>query len=322
MSRRTSEASKAIRKAWEKEQRLVAEGKGTRDWTVEQQNEILKCGKAYHHNDDPNDKHDGGAFIGHHMKSAEAYPEYQCDADNIQFLSYPEHQEAHKGNWKIPSNWYYNPQTKEYVDFGENKYDPCEVISLSEPVRIPVVESKESDDTLKNSADSAKEKAAEESQPSPQKKESAHSEKAPHRQVPTTPPPEVHESFGDKVMHAVKAVKEFDEKHPVIAGIVKWGGAAALAAVLAYVASKSSGSGGGRASGNDDDGYFSPSDSSDDYSGNSTDTDYDDLSVSRDYPDERSSPREHDVSGYDRQQNGRTVHVNPYKRGGKHDDDN
>ena len=36
MSRRTSEASKAIRKAWEKEKELVAEGKGTRDWTTEQ----------------------------------------------------------------------------------------------------------------------------------------------------------------------------------------------------------------------------------------------------------------------------------------------
>lgn len=30
---------------------------------------------------------------------------------------------------------------------------------------------------------------------------------------------------------------------------------------------------------------------------------------------------QHDVSGYDRQQNGKTVHVNPYKRGGRHDDD-
>ena len=40
-----------------------------------------------------------------------------------------------------------------------------------------------------------------------------------------------------------------------------------------------------------------------------------------DYPDERSSPREHDVSGYDRMQNGKIVHVNPYKRGGKKDND-
>ena len=42
MSRRTSEASKAIRAAWLKEQELIAEGKGTRDWTSEQQKEILE----------------------------------------------------------------------------------------------------------------------------------------------------------------------------------------------------------------------------------------------------------------------------------------
>ena len=67
MSRRTSEASKAIREAWEKERELVLEGKGTRDWTPEQQQSIIDKGKAY---DD-----DGKAFEGHHMKSAEAYPE-------------------------------------------------------------------------------------------------------------------------------------------------------------------------------------------------------------------------------------------------------
>ena len=31
MSRRTSESNKAITEAWEKEQKLVSEGKGTRD---------------------------------------------------------------------------------------------------------------------------------------------------------------------------------------------------------------------------------------------------------------------------------------------------
>lgn len=33
MSRRTADASKAIRLAWEKEQQRVLEGEGTRDWT-------------------------------------------------------------------------------------------------------------------------------------------------------------------------------------------------------------------------------------------------------------------------------------------------
>ena len=79
MSRRTAEASKAIREAWQHEQTLVSEGQGTRDWTPEQQQSIIDVGKAY---DD-----DGKAFIGHHMKSAERYPEYQGDSENIQFLT-------------------------------------------------------------------------------------------------------------------------------------------------------------------------------------------------------------------------------------------
>ena len=35
------ERNKAIRLAWEREQKLVAEGKGTRDWSQEQQKDIL-----------------------------------------------------------------------------------------------------------------------------------------------------------------------------------------------------------------------------------------------------------------------------------------
>lgn len=40
-------------------------------------------------------------------------------------------------------------------------------------------------------------------------------------------------------------------------------------------------------------------------------------SSGRDYPDGRSSPQGHVVSGYDRQQNGKKVQVKSYKRGGK-----
>ncbi|MBR0530137.1 MAG: hypothetical protein IJJ76_10320 [Ruminococcus sp.] len=42
MSKRTSDASKAIRKAWQQEQERVLEGKGTRDWTPEQQQDIIE----------------------------------------------------------------------------------------------------------------------------------------------------------------------------------------------------------------------------------------------------------------------------------------
>lgn len=42
MSRRTAESNKAILAAWNKEQELVQEGKGTREWTPQQQQDILE----------------------------------------------------------------------------------------------------------------------------------------------------------------------------------------------------------------------------------------------------------------------------------------
>ncbi len=122
------ERNKAIRQAWEKEQQLVREGKGTRDWTKEQQQDILDPdkGKAY---DDQ-----GRAFEGQHMKSAAKYPEYQGDPNNIQFLTKEEHLEAHKGSWQNPTNWYYYPITKEFHDFGDGEIVPCKIIDLSDPV--------------------------------------------------------------------------------------------------------------------------------------------------------------------------------------------
>ena len=130
MSRRTSEASKAIRLAWENERQLVREGKGTRDWTREQQQSILdeNIGKAYDDN--------GKAFEGHHMKNAETYPEYQGEAENIEFLTRAEHQDAHGGNFQNSTNGYYDPITHTTVNFGEGKYKPCEIIDLSTPVII------------------------------------------------------------------------------------------------------------------------------------------------------------------------------------------
>lgn len=124
------ERNKAVRKAWEREQQLVKEGCGTRDWTEEQQKDILDPakGKAY---DDQ-----GRAFEGQHMKSAVEYPEYQANPENIQFLTKDEHLEAHKGSWQNPTNWYYDPVMKEYIDFGDGNIIPCEVIQLSNPVVV------------------------------------------------------------------------------------------------------------------------------------------------------------------------------------------
>lgn len=306
------ERNKAIRLAWEREQKLVAEGKGTRDWSEDQQKDILDPdkGKACDEN--------GRAFEGQHMKSAAEYPEYQGDPDNIQFLTREEHLEAHKGSWQNPTNQYYNPETKEFVDFGENKPIPCATIRLSEPVCSPVIERQNKSDELK---ETSKDETAptERTKPTRQEDVPYYSENKPQNKIAVAPS-DVHESFGDKVLHAVDAVKEFSEKHPVLTGIVKWGCAAAAIATAA-VANNSSGGGRSSMDGGSD---YSSSDLFDGYSGQADDDNGDDngdSSDSRDYPDERSSPREHDVSGYDRQQNGKTVHVNPYKRGGRHNDD-
>lgn len=49
MSRQTAESNKAILAAWNKEQELVQEGKGTREWTPKQQQDmsVLWQGIAY-----------------------------------------------------------------------------------------------------------------------------------------------------------------------------------------------------------------------------------------------------------------------------------
>ena len=109
MSRRTSEANKAISTAWTNEQQLVREGKGTRDWTPEQQQDILDRGKVYDDN--------GKAFEGHHMKSAEKFPEYQGNSQNIQFISRSEHFNAHNGNFQNPTNGFYNYRTGDTLEF-------------------------------------------------------------------------------------------------------------------------------------------------------------------------------------------------------------
>ena len=134
MSNRTSQADRAVRLAWKNEQRLVGEGKGTRDWTPDQQKDILTDGVAKDEND--------VVFRGHHMQSVELFPQYQGEPGNIQFLSAEEHLKAHDGWFRNLTNWYYNPVTGEKEPFEDGFFRPCEIIYLSEPVcsPIPIVE--------------------------------------------------------------------------------------------------------------------------------------------------------------------------------------
>ena len=108
----SAEKQKAVRKAWKQEKELVEKtGQGTREWTIEEKQELLKTGRVK-------------GYEGQHMKSAAAFPEYAGDPNNIQFLKgrnmdINEHLEAHMGNYSNITNWYYDPKTGVYIDFGE-----------------------------------------------------------------------------------------------------------------------------------------------------------------------------------------------------------
>ena len=323
MSRRTSEASKAIRAAWLKEQELVAEGKGTRNWTPEQQKEILELGKAYYHSENPDDINDGKAFEGHHMKSAEAYPEYQGAPENIQFLSRPEHKKAHGGDYRNPTNGYFDPVTKTTRNFGDNIFEPCEIIKLSDPIvslnDVVEVSLETTEISLKNVERSFGEE---------QQKNTHISKKPSDSKIPAPKSsPKARKGIGEFIMKAVKVAKGFSKKHPVLTAV----GVTFVAVGTEVIANRGKGSGGNSRSVSSDNYFSSSSDDhnievskSDDYDDGVDD--YDDVSLTdSDNLEVRTSPKEHTVSAH-----GQHYHTNdgliwkekqPYPRGGKHDED-
>lgn len=301
MSRRTSEASKAVRAAWQKEQELVSEGKGTRDWTSEQQKEILEFGKAYYHSEDPDDANDGKAFEGHHMKSAETYPEYQGDPENIQFLSRPEHLEAHGGDYRNSTNGYFDPVTKIMRDFGNNKYVPCEIIKLTDPIA---------------SLSSVSQASSEMSEISPKEnvEKSLEIEQRKYDSVPKEPSASKTSTIRGFVKTGIEFVEkgakwvgEFVEENPeLIETVLKTVGLLALGAFV-------------------NKGQRSGSTIDDDHSDCFDRDDCDDSSSVRDYPDERSSPEEHTVTAHGQRYHTRDGVIwkekEPYQRGGNHGND-
>lgn len=224
MSSRTAAAHKAIVAAWEKEQELVRQGKGTRDWTPEQQNDILdpERGKAY--------DADGRAFDGQHMKSVSKYPEYQGNPDNIQFLTRQEHLEAHKGSWQNPSNWYYDPVTKQFLDFAENELIPCKVIPLSNPV-IPIGNS--NTDTTVDLVDHAEKKSPSGTDPPVMDSHKPVVIDTPIPNIATSP--HTKQSPKEKMAESIKTIantiKEFPDKHPVLTAVVEVGAGLTFAAI-------------------------------------------------------------------------------------------
>lgn len=280
MSNRTSEANKAIALAWAKERQLVREGKGTRDWTPEQQLNILERGKAY--------GDDGKAFEGHHMKSAEKFPEYQGTPENIQFLSRPEHFAAHDGNFQNSTNGFYNPYTGKTIDFGSNKYEPCAIIELREPVIH---------------SESRAQNTTENSDATPNTGTSEETAKVP---TPTRLKIPERSGLGRTIKHLAGKVARFYVRHKNIIDTV--------VATTATVVIKESLGGGSKSSTNsyeDDDDY--------DYSTYPSlevpSEEHSTASVQQERIIDRSSPKEHTVSVHRQRYNGEWRDKAPYPRG-------
>lgn len=100
-----NERQNAVRKAWRCESERIKTGKGTREWTEEEQKQILERGSAR-------------GYEGHHMKSVSLYPQYAGEPRNIQFLTDEEHlYGAHNGSYHNTTNGYYDPYEEKMVEF-------------------------------------------------------------------------------------------------------------------------------------------------------------------------------------------------------------
>jgi hypothetical protein len=242
MSRRTSEANKAICEAWNAEQQLVQEGKGTRDWTPEQQKDILEKGKAYDEK--------GKAFEGHHMLNVEKFPEHQSNPQNIEFLSRPEHLLAHDGSYQNPTCGYYDYITGETRFFENGNLEPCIVIELSNPIiNISDLPSETvSDKKVVSDEEKVVEGVIKDNTEKTNKTDNQILTK--NSAEPITPKSKAElkkkSGIGDKILRAAEAVLEFSEQHPVATTIIKVGVPLAIG-VVADAASKRGRSNSGKA---------------------------------------------------------------------------
>ena len=311
MSNRTAQASKAIRLAWQNEQELVKNGKGTRDWTPEQQRDILESGKAHDEN--------GKAFEGHHMKNVANYPEHQGNPDNIQFLSSSEHLAAHNGCFQNPTNGRFDPLTGETLDFGQG-IRPFEAIALSSPVAEGANQAQDLDS--ENLAEPMRgicgpNKAS--SQPT-KKRTVNSSESVKRKKTASKHSPGVKKSplrarlggIGESIRqffsNGVELVTDHKDEIKLVAK--EYVLPVVAAAGIAYI-SKSASNGSGTHS------HTSAKSSGGTVGSDSLSSLLDSSLINDVAKVGRASPREHSVSGYTRNLNGRQIPVRPYTRGGK-----
>jgi hypothetical protein len=83
---------KAVREAWKKEHELVRRtGKGSRNWTRAEKQELLKTGKVK-------------GYEGHHINNVKNNPNLAGDQRNIKFVKgRAEHLKEHGGNFRTPT---------------------------------------------------------------------------------------------------------------------------------------------------------------------------------------------------------------------------
>ena len=116
----TSIRQKAVRDAWAREKQLVLEGKGTRNWTVAQQAELIKYGSI-------------SGFEGQHMLNVANYPEHAGNPDNIQFLTYEEHfYGAHGGDFHNETNGRFDPETGRMIEYANGELPATRIINLTD----------------------------------------------------------------------------------------------------------------------------------------------------------------------------------------------
>ena len=115
--------SLGVARAWKHEKGLVCQGRGTREWVLWEQKDMLDNGRVK-------------GYQGHHMKSVARYPEYADDPNNIQFLcgtpENNEHLRAHGGDYRNETNSMYDVYTGRMIPLPAGRPRPLPVRLLRE----------------------------------------------------------------------------------------------------------------------------------------------------------------------------------------------
>ena len=118
--RLTNERQQAVRLAWKNEVQHVINKHGTRNWTVSEQQQLVKRKSI-------------SGYQGHHMKSVSEYPNEANNPKNIQFLNSNEHLCAHKGSYLNITNGYYDPISNKMNEFVGDEISIVPILKLSVP---------------------------------------------------------------------------------------------------------------------------------------------------------------------------------------------